>query len=83
MFCKEKSNKTSNTQGQKGFDEKMIKIVKKIQRSRNHQTKENALKQIKEIENDLKISINTERNLRETRAIAPIKENPKYTSISS
>ena len=41
----------------------------------NHQTKENVLNQIKEIENNLKISINTERNLRETRAI---KNNPKY-----
>ena len=46
--------------------------------STNHQTKENILNQIKEIENNLKISINTERNLRETRAIAAIKKNPKY-----
>ena len=46
--------------------------------STNHQTKENVLNQIKEIENNLKISINTERNLRETRAIAAIKNNPKY-----
>ena len=45
--------------------------------STNHQTKENVLNQIKEIEN-LKISINTERNLRETRAIAAIKNNPEY-----
>ena len=34
--------------------------------------------QIKEIENNLEISINTEINLRETRAIAAIKNNPKY-----
>ena len=46
--------------------------------STNYQTKENVLNQIKEIKNNLKISINTERNLRETRAIAAIKTNPKY-----
>ena len=47
--------------------------------STNHQTKENVLNQIKEIENKLKISINTERNLGETKAIAAIKKNPKYS----
>ena len=57
---------------------KRSKLQKKIQMSTNHQTKEHALNQIKEIENNLKISINTERNLRETRAIAAIKKNPKY-----
>ena len=46
--------------------------------STNHETKENVLNQIKEIENNLKISINTERNLRETKAIASIKNIPKY-----
>ena len=46
--------------------------------STNHQTKKNVLNQIKEIENNFKISIKTERNLRETRAIAAIKNNPKY-----
>ena len=46
--------------------------------STNHQTKESVLNQIKEIENNLKISINAERNLRETRAIGAIKNNPKY-----
>ena len=46
--------------------------------STNHQTKENVLNQTKEIENNLKISINRERNLRETRTIAAIKINPKY-----
>ena len=56
---------------------KRTKFAKKIQRSTNHQTKENVLNQIKEIEN-LKISINTEINLRETRAIAAIKKNLKY-----
>ena len=46
--------------------------------SPNHHTKENVLNQLKEIENNLKISMNTEINLRETRAIAAIKNNPKY-----
>ena len=72
--AKENSKKTPNTQRQKGFDEKKIKI----EMSTNHQTKENILNQIKEIENNLKISMNPERNLRETRAIAAIKNNPKY-----
>ena len=49
---------------------KRSKLQKKIQMSTNHQTKENVLNQIKEIENNLKISINIERNLREIRAIA-------------
>ena len=57
---------------------KRSKLQKKIQMSTNHQTKENVINQIKEIENNLKILINTERNLRETRAIAAIKNNPKY-----
>ena len=51
-----------------------------MQRSTNHQTKENVLNQIKEIENNLKFSINIEKNLRQTRAIATIKKtkNSKY-----
>ena len=53
-------------------------MQKKIQRSTNYRTKENVLNQIKEIENNLNISINTERNQRETRAIAALKKNPKY-----
>ena len=57
---------------------KRSKLQKKIQQSTNNQTKENVLNEIKEIENNCKISINTERNLRETRAIAAIKKNPKY-----
>ena len=57
---------------------KISKLQKKIQTSTNHQAKENVLHQIKEIENNLKISINTKRNLRETKAIAAIKNNPKY-----
>ena len=57
---------------------KRSKLQKKIQRATNHQTKKNVLNLIKEIENKLKISINTEINLRETRGIAAIKKNPKY-----
>ena len=57
---------------------KRSKLQKKTLRSTNHQTKESVLNQIIEIENDLKISINTERNLRETRAIAAIKKALKY-----
>ena len=62
---------------------KRSKLQKKIQRSTNHQTKENVLNQIIEIEKKLKISIKyTEINLRETRAIAAIKKNPKYFTNS-
>ena len=57
---------------------KRSKLQKKIQKSTKHQTNENVLNQIKEIENKLQILINTERNLRETRAIATIKKIPKY-----
>ena len=57
---------------------KISKLQKKIQMSTNHQSKENVLNQITEIENNLKISINTERILRKMRAIAAIKNNPKY-----
>ena len=59
----------------KALMRKRSKLQKKIQMSTKHQTKENVLNQIKEIE---EMSINTERNLRETRAIAAIKNNPKY-----
>ena len=56
---------------------KRTKFQNKIQRSTNRQTKVNVLNQIKEIEDKLKISINTEINLRKTRAIAAIKKKPK------
>ena len=65
-----------------GVDEKKIKIEKNIQRATNQQTKENVLNQIKEIENNLKISIYTEINLRETRAIAAIKKTPNSSTNS-
>ena len=64
-------------QDRRALMRKRSKLQKKIQVSTNQQTKENVLDQIKEIEN-LKFSINTERNLREKRAIAAIKNNPKY-----
>ena len=57
---------------------KRSKLQNKIHRSTNHQTKQNVLNHIKKIENKLKISINAERNLRETKALAAIKKNPKY-----
>ena len=62
---------------------KRSKLQKKIQRSTNHQTKENVLNQIKEIENNLKISINTELNLREMRAIAAIKKKIFYEFVKN
>ena len=49
--------------------------------STNHQTKENVLNQINEIENNLKISINKERNQRETSAA--IKNNTKYKFVKN
>ena len=62
----------------KGFNEKNMKITKENTDVNKSSTKENVLNQIKEIENKLKISLNTELNLRETRAIAAIKKNPKH-----
>ena len=56
---------------------KILKLQKKTQRSTNHQMKENVLNQIKEIENNLKICVNTETNLREMRAIDAIKKITK------
>ena len=61
---------------------KRSKLQEKIQMSTNHKTKENVLNQIKEIENKFKISINTEINLRETRAIAAIKKIPNTSTNS-
>ena len=73
----EKSKKTPNTQRQKSYDEKKIKISKKY-RGQQITNQRKFLNQIKEIQNNLKISINAEINLRETRAIAVIQQNPKY-----
>ena len=61
---------------------KRAKLQKKIQMSTNHQTKENVGNHIIEIENILKIYIQSERNLRETGAIATIKKPPKTSTNS-
>ena len=60
---------------------KRSKLQKKIQMSTNHQTKENVLNQIREIEKDLKISIHTERNLREKRILLLSKITPILLQI--
>ena len=79
MFCKKKNpRKHQIPRDRRALMRKRSKLQKKTQRSTNRQNKENVLNQIKEIENKLKISINTERNLREMRAIVAIKKNPKY-----
>ena len=79
MFCQKKSpRKHQIPRDRRALMRKRSKLQMKTQRSTNHQTKENVLNQIKKIEKNVKISINTERNLRETRAIAAIKNNPKY-----
>ena len=75
MFSQRKVQKNTKYPETEGLWWENIKIEKKIQMSTNHQTQKNVLNQIKENENNLKISINTERNLRETRAIAAIKNN--------
>ena len=69
--AKEKLKKTPNTQRQNSNDEKKIKITK--ENTEFNKTSN----QIKEIENNLRISIKTEINLREARAIAAIKEKTK------
>ena len=53
----------------KALMRKRSKLQKKIQMSTNHQTKENVLNQIKEIENNFKISMNREQNRREKKDI--------------
>ena len=79
MFCQRKIKENTKYIETEGLlKEKDQNWKKKIQWSTNHQTKENVLNQIKKIESILKISINIERNLRETRAITAIKKNPKY-----
>ena len=78
VLSKKSQRKHQIPRDRRALMRKRSKLQKKIQRSTNHQTKEKVLNQIKEIENNLKISINTEINLRETSAIAAIKKNPKY-----
>ena len=50
---------------------KRTKLQKKIQMSTNHQTEENVLNKFKEIENNLKISINTEINIKRELLLQP------------
>ena len=57
---------------------KGTKQQKKIQKAKNHQTKVNVLNQTKDIQYNQKISINTKKNLCETRSIAAIKIETKY-----
>ena len=61
MFCQSPKSlrKHQIPRDRRALMRKRSKLQKKIQRSTNHQTKENVLNQIKEIENNLKISINT------------------------
>ena len=59
----------------RGNDEKRSQLQQIIQKATNHKTKENVLNQIEEIQNNLKISINAERNLKETRAIVDTSTN--------
>ena len=68
MLPKKSPRKHKIPRDRRALMRKRLKLQKKIHMSTNHHTKENVLNQIKEIENNLKISINTERNLRETRA---------------
>ena len=63
---------------------KISKLQKKLQNTTNHQTKKYVLNQIEEIEN-LKVSINTERNLKSTRAIKYAKNlfgHPQANTLS-
>ena len=61
---------------------KRSELQKKIQKATNHQTKENVQNHIKESENNLKISINTEKNLRETRASAAVTQTQNTSKYS-
>ena len=61
---------------------KRLKLHKKIQISTNHQTKENVLNQIKEIEINLKISINTERKLEKRELLLLSKITPNTSTNS-
>ena len=85
-FCKKPVLPKKSSRKQKFPDtaglwwEKDQNCQKKIQRATNHQTKENVLNQTEEIENKVKFSMNAEINKRETRAIAALKQNPKYVN---
>ena len=76
--AKEKSKKTKNTPRQKGFDEKKIKIAKENTEVNKSSNQRKCTKSDQRNCKNFKITINTERNLRETRAMAAIKKNIKY-----
>ena len=78
VLPKKSPRKHQITRDRRALMRKLSKLRKTIQRSTNHQTKESVQNRIKEIENNFKISMNTEINLWETRAIAAINKNPKY-----
>lgn len=75
--AKEKFSNKANTQRRKSYDEKNIKITKET----SHEIKVNLLMKIQVIENNLKILINTETTLRETRAISTINQNQIFLHI--
>ena len=82
VLPKKSPRKHQIPQDRRALMRKRSKLQKKIQKSTNHQTKENVLNEIKKIENSLKISINTERNLKEMRAIA-LSRKTQNTSTNS
>ena len=76
--AKEKAKKTPNTQRQKGFDEKSIKIIKENTEVKKSSNQRKYTKQDQRKWKQLKNFNKYKRNLRETRVIAAIKKNPKY-----
>ena len=75
--AKEKSKKTPNTQRQKGFDEKKIKITKENTEVNKSSNQRKCTKSDQRNWKQKK-SINTQRNLTETRAIAAINKKTKF-----
>ena len=75
-FAIEKSKKTPNTPRQEGFYEKKNKLQQNTEVNKSSNRRK-CTKSDQRNWNNLKISINTEINLREKRAIAAIKKNPK------
>ena len=71
--AKEKFKKTPNTPRQRGFDEKKIKITKENTDVNKSSNRKKITKSDQRNWKQLKKFINSERNLRETRAIAAIK----------
>ena len=76
--AKEKSKKTQNTKRHEGFDGKNIKISKENTEVNKSSNQRKCTKSDQRNWNKLKMSINTQRNLREATAIAAIKKHPKY-----